>query len=119
MEHAAAVAAAAVESAPAVLGLTHYLSLSAMLFAIGVYGLVTRRNAVGLLMSTELILNSVNINFVAFRHFLHPAGLQGQMFALFTITVAAAEATVALALVVSLFRAKRSVMVEDIATMKW
>lgn len=118
MEHGT-VAAAAATAAPAVLTLGHYLTLSALLFAIGVYGLVTRRNAVGVLMSTELILNSVNINFVAFRHYLHPDGLQGQIFALFTITVAAAEATVALALVVSLFRARRSVMVEDIATMKW
>jgi NADH:ubiquinone oxidoreductase subunit K len=101
------------------MSLSHTLTLSAILFAIGAYGLLTRRNAVGVLMCTELLLNSVNINLVAFNHYLHPAALSGQMFTLFTITVAAAEATVALALVVSLFRARRSVMVEDISTLKW
>lgn len=99
--------------------LSHYLALSAVLFSIGIFGLLTRRNAVGLLMSSEIILNSVNLNLVAFNHFLHPAALTGSMFTLFTITIAAAEATVALALVVSLFRAKRSVMLEDINSMKW
>src|SRR4051812_17759555 len=101
------------------MNLTNTLGLSAILFAIGIYGLLTRRNAVGVLMSTELMLNSVNINLVAFNHYLHPAALGGQMFTLFTITVAAAEATVALALVVALFRARRSVMVEDINQLKW
>ena len=101
------------------MSLTNYLALSAILFAVGIYGLLTRRNAVGVLMATELLLNSVNINLVAFNHFLHPAALTGEMFTLFTITVAAAEATVALALVVSLFRSRRSVMIEDINTMKW
>ena len=99
--------------------ISQYLTLSALLFAIGIFGLLTRRNAVGLLMSTEIILNSVNLNLVAFNNLLHPAALTGSMFTLFTITIAAAEATVALALVVSLFRAKRSVMVEDINSMKW
>jgi NADH-quinone oxidoreductase subunit K len=101
------------------MNLINTLTLSGILFAIGVYGLVTRRNAVGVLMATELLLNSVNLNLVAFNHYLHPAGLGGQMFTLFTITVAAAEATVALALVVALFRARRSVMVEDINQLKW
>jgi NADH-quinone oxidoreductase subunit K len=99
--------------------LTNMLALSGILFAIGIYGLLTRRNTVGALMSTELMLNSVNINLVAFNHWLHPAALSGQMFTLFTITVAAAEATVALALVVALFRARRTVMVEDINQLKW
>jgi NADH-quinone oxidoreductase subunit K len=99
--------------------LSQYLALSACLFGTGLYGLLTRRNAVGLLMATELILNSVNLNLVAFNSYLHPAAISGQIFVLFTITVAAAEATVALALVVSLFRAKRSVMLEDINSMKW
>ncbi|MES2201994.1 MAG: NADH-quinone oxidoreductase subunit NuoK [candidate division FCPU426 bacterium] len=100
-------------------GLTQFLGLSALLFSIGIFGLLTRRNAVGLLMATELILNSVNLNLVAFNRFVHPGAMNGQIFTLFTITVAAGEATVALALVVSLFRAKRSVMVEDINAMKW
>ncbi len=101
------------------MNLINTLALSGILFAIGIYGLLTRRNAVGVLMSTELMLNSVNLNLVAFNHYLHPAALGGQMFTLFTITVAAAEATVALALVVALFRARRSVMVEDINQLKW
>ena len=101
------------------MNLMNTLTLSGILFAIGVYGLLTRRNAVGVLMATELLLNSVNLNLVAFNHYLHPANLGGQMFTLFTITVAAAEATVALALVVALFRARRSVMVEDINQLKW
>lgn len=99
--------------------ISQYLTLSSLLLAVGIFGLLTRRNAVGVLMSTEIILNSVNLNLVAFNSLLHPAALTGQMFTLFTITIAAAEATVALALVVSLFRAKRSVMVEDINSMKW
>jgi NADH:ubiquinone oxidoreductase subunit K len=101
------------------MSLPNYLFLSALLFAIGVYGLLTRRNTIGVLMSTELLLNSVNLNLVAFNHFLHPEALTGQVFTLFTITVAAAEATVALALVVALFRGRRSVMIEDINQMKW
>jgi NADH:ubiquinone oxidoreductase subunit K len=99
--------------------LAHTLALSAFLFAIGIFGLMTRRNVVGVLMATELMLNSVNLNLVAFNHYLHPAALAGQLFTLFTITVAAAEATVALALVVALFRARRTVMIEDINQMKW
>ncbi len=95
-------------------GLTHYLVLSALIFAMGIYGLVTRRNAVGVLMSAELILNSVNINLVAFNYYLHPSALSGQIFVVFTIAVAAAEAAVGLGLVVALFRAKRSVLIEDL-----
>ncbi len=101
------------------IGLNHYLMLSAALFSIGFYGVITRRNAVGVLMGAELILNSVNLNLLAFNHFLHPAALGGQMFALFTITIAAAEATVALALVVAVYRQKKSVLVEDIDQLKW
>jgi NADH:ubiquinone oxidoreductase subunit K len=94
--------------------INHYLFLSAALFCIGLYGALTRRNAVGVLMSIELMLNAVNLNFVAFNALLHGAGLTGQMATLFTITIAAAEATVGLALVVSLFRARRSVRIEDV-----
>jgi NADH:ubiquinone oxidoreductase subunit K len=101
------------------MNLSNTLTLSAILFAIGLYGLLTRRNAVGVLMATELMLNSVNLNLIAFNKYLHPAALSGQMFTLFTITVAAAEATVALALVVALYRSRRSVMVEDINQLKW
>ncbi len=94
--------------------INHYLLLSAALFCVGLYGVLTRRNAVGILMSLELMLNAVNLNLVAFNALLHRDGLTGQMFTLFTITIAAAEATVGLALVVSLFRARRSVRVEDV-----
>jgi NADH:ubiquinone oxidoreductase subunit K len=98
--------------------LNHYLALSAALFCIGLYGVLTRRNAVGVLMGLELMLNAVNLNLVAFNGLLHPAALSGQMLTLFTITIAAAEATVGLALVVSLFRARRSVRVEDADLLK-
>jgi NADH-quinone oxidoreductase subunit K len=99
-------------------GIAQYLALSAALFCIGLYGVLTRRNAVGVLMGLELMLNAVNLNLVAFNGLLHPAALQGQMLTLFTITIAAAEATVGLALVVSLFRARRSVRVEDADLLK-
>ena len=99
--------------------LEHYLVLSAALFTIGAFGVITRRNAVGVLMSAELILNSVNLNLVAFNNFLHNAALDGQVFTLFTITIAAAEATVGLALVVSIFRQRRTVLIEDVNFLKW
>jgi NADH:ubiquinone oxidoreductase subunit K len=95
--------------------LQHFLVLSAALFSIGLFGVIARRNAVGVLMGLELMLNAVNLNLVAFNRYLHPAGLTGQMF---TITIAAAEATVALALVVSIFRARRSVRIEDVDLLK-
>ena len=100
-------------------GLPHYLVLSVALLSIGMYGVITRRNAVSVLMSVELILNSVNLNLVAFNHYLHSAALGGQVFTLFTITIAAAEATVGLALVVSIFRQRKSVLVEDVNLLKW
>jgi NADH:ubiquinone oxidoreductase subunit K len=99
-------------------GIPQYLTLSAALFCIGLFGVLTRRNAVGVLMGLELMLNAVNLNLVAFNGLLHPAALSGQMLTLFTITIAAAEATVGLALVVSLFRARRSVRVEDADLLK-
>lgn len=98
--------------------LQHFLILSAALFSVGLYGVIARRNAVGVLMSLELMLNAVNLNLVAFNRYLHPAGYTGQMFTLFTITIAAAEATVGLALVVSIFRARRSVRIEDVDLLK-
>jgi NADH:ubiquinone oxidoreductase subunit K len=100
------------------ISLQHILLLSAALFSIGLFGVITRRNAVAVLMSLELMLNAVNLNLVAFNSYLHPAALSGQMFTLFTITIAAAEATVGLALVVSIFRARRSVRIEDVDLLK-
>ena len=89
------------------IGLSHYLVISAALFALGVLGVLTRRNAVNVLMGIELILNSANINLVAFSRF-GPGGLQGQIFAVFVIVIAAAEVAVALAIVLTLYRLRRS-----------
>jgi NADH-quinone oxidoreductase subunit K len=100
------------------ISLMHFLTLSAILFSIGLFGVISRRNAVGVLMSLELMLNAVNLNLIAFNRYLHPAAYTGQMFTLFTITIAAAEATVGLALVVSIFRARRSVRIEDVDLLK-
>lgn len=96
--------------------LSWYLMLSALLFVIGVLGVLLRRNIIIILMSIELILNSVNINLVAFSYYLQD--LRGQIFAVFVITIAAAEVAVALGIVVSLVRNKRALNVEDIKTMK-
>ena len=89
------------------IGLSHYLVISAALFALGILGVLTRRNAVNVLMGIELILNSANINLVAFSRF-GPGGLQGQIFAVFVIVIAAAEVAVALAIVLTLYRLRRS-----------
>lgn len=96
--------------------LSWYLMLSALLFTIGVLGVLLRRNIIIILMSIELILNSVNINLVAFSYYLQD--LRGQIFAVFVITIAAAEVAVALGIVVSLVRNKSELNVEEIKTMK-
>jgi NADH-quinone oxidoreductase subunit K len=96
----------------------YYVWLSTVLFVIGVFGVLVRRNAIVVLMCVELMLNAVNLNLIAFNGYLHKGALVGQMFTLFTITIAAAEATVALALVVSIYRARRSVRVEDVDLLK-
>jgi NADH-quinone oxidoreductase subunit K len=89
------------------IGLTHYLCVSAALFCLGILGVLTRRNAVNVLMGVELILNSANLNLVAFSRF-GSGNLQGQMFAVFVIVIAAAEAAVALAIVLTLYRLRRT-----------
>jgi NADH-quinone oxidoreductase subunit K len=99
--------------------LTHILFVSTALFFIGMYGLFTRRNLITMLMSIELILNSVNINFVAFNKYLYPDQLNGVFFSLFIITVAAAEAAVAIAIIINLYRSHRSIDVEDTTEMKY
>ncbi|HVZ25877.1 MAG TPA: NADH-quinone oxidoreductase subunit NuoK [Sediminibacterium sp.] len=98
--------------------LTHILILSTALFCIGMYGLFTRRNMVTLLMSVELMLNSVNINFVAFNKYLYPGKLDGIFFTLFIITIAAAEAAVAIAIIINLYRTHHSIDVEDATELK-
>lgn len=97
--------------------LTHYLTLAAVIFTIGVFGIfLNRKNVIVMLMSIELILLAVNINFVAFSVFLGDLG--GQVFAMFILTVAAAEAAIGLAIVVVFFRNRGSIDVEDVNLMK-
>jgi NADH-quinone oxidoreductase subunit K len=99
--------------------LTHILFLSTGLFFIGTYGLFTRRNMITMLMSIELMLNSVNINFVAFNKYLYPEKLDGIFFSIFVITIAAAEAAVAIAIIINLYRSHHSIDIEDAAEMKY
>jgi len=99
--------------------LTHILFVSTALFFIGMYGLFTRRNLITMLMSIELILNSVNINFVAFNKYLYPERLDGIFFTLFIIVIAAAEAAVAMAIIINLYRSHRSIDVEDATELKF
>jgi NADH:ubiquinone oxidoreductase subunit K len=99
--------------------LSHILIVSTALFFIGMYGLFTRRNMITMLMSVELILNSVNINFVAFNRYLYPGQLEGVFFTLFIIAIAAAEAAVAIAIIINLYRNFRSIDVEDADEMKF
>lgn len=99
------------------IGLVHYLSLAAILFTIGVFGIfLNRKNVIIILMSIELMLLAVNINFVTFSSFLHD--LTGQVFTMFILTVAAAEAAIGLAILVAFFRNKGSIAVEDISALK-
>ena len=99
--------------------LIHILVLSAALFCIGMYGLFTRRNLITMLMSIELILNSANINFVAFNRYLYPDKLDGVFFSLFIVAIAAAEAAVAIAIIINLYRNFRTIDVEATDEMKF
>ena len=99
--------------------LSHILIVSTALFFIGMYGLFTRRNMITMLMSVELILNSVNINFVAFNRYLYPGNLDGIFFTLFIIAIAAAEAAVAIAIIINLYRNFHSIDVENTDEMKF
>jgi len=101
-------------------GLVHYLILSAFLFCTGMYGALTRRNAVAILMSIELMLNAVNVAFIAANKFVAPANtFTGQVFTLFVVTVAAGEAAVGLALMINIYRTRETVDVDEITLMKW
>jgi NADH:ubiquinone oxidoreductase subunit K len=102
-----------------VVGLTHYVILSSILFCVGIFGVLTRRNAIAILMSIELMFNAVNINFVAFSKFVTPGQFIGQIFAIFVITIAAAEATVGLAIVLLIYRNFKGINVDNINLMKW
>ena len=99
--------------------LEHILFVSTALFFIGMFGLFTRRNLITILMSIELILNSVNINFVAFNKYLYPGQLAGIFFTLFIITIAAAEAAVAIAIIINLYRSHKSIDVDDAAELRY
>jgi NADH-quinone oxidoreductase subunit K len=97
--------------------LNSYLILSALLFAIGTIGVLTRRNAIVIFMCVELMLNAVNLTFIAFSKYL--GNLDGQIFVLFVMTVAAAEAAVGLALMIAFYKNRESIDVEDMNMMKW
>lgn len=100
-------------------GLYHILSISAALFFIGVYGFFTRKNLITMLMSIELVLNSVNINFIAFNKYLWPHKLDGVFFSIFVIAIAAAEAAVAIAIIINLYRSHHSIDVDNAEEMKF
>lgn len=98
---------------------SHFLILSAVLFSIGVFGILTRRNAIGILMSIELILNAANINLITFNKFLGSPDGGGQIFALFVIAIAAISAVVGLALVIAVYRNSKTIVINKINVMKW
>lgn len=100
------------------LPLHFFVLLSTVLFAIGLYGLISRRNAIAVLMSIEIVMNAANLNFVAFWRYLHPQSLEGVVFVLVTITVAAAEVAVGMAVVLSIYRTLRTVNVDEVAQMR-
>jgi NADH:ubiquinone oxidoreductase subunit K len=99
--------------------LTYFLVISTIMFFIGIFGFLTRRNLITMLMSIELILNSVNINFVAFNKYLYPNQLAGQFFSLIVIAVAAAEAAVAIAIIINIYRNFKSIDVSKVDEMKF
>ena len=100
-------------------GLEHYLILSAVLFSIGLYGSLSKRSAVVILMCIELMLNAANIALVAFSRFITPLLLSGQVFSIFSILVAAAEVTVGLAIIIAIYRRHETINVSKINLMKW
>jgi NAD(P)H-quinone oxidoreductase subunit 4L len=100
-------------------GLPHFLFFGTALFGLGLWGVITSRHAIRVLMSIELMLNAVNINLVAFNHFTTPASVNGQVFALFVMAVAAAEAGVALAIILNLYANFKDVDMSQINRMKW
>lgn len=99
--------------------LERYILLSIALFSIGIYGLTASRNVIRVLMSIELLLNAVNVNLVAFSNYIDPLEIKGQVFALFVMAIAAAEAAIALAIILAIYRNMASVDMEDFSTLKW
>jgi NADH-quinone oxidoreductase subunit K len=98
--------------------LLHVLILSTALFFLGIYGFFSRRNLIAMLISIELILNSVNLNFIAFNKYLYPHQLEGVFFTLFIITIAAAEVSLAIAIIINLYRKFKTIDIEETNTMK-
>lgn len=98
--------------------LTWYLILSAALFAIGLFGVLARRNAIAILIGVELMLNAVNVNLLAFWRYIRPDDPSGQVFAIIVLTVAAAEAAVGLALFISIYRTRRTINVDAVDLLK-
>ncbi len=98
-------------------GLNHFLVVSTLLFSMGIYAIVTRKNAIMVLMGVELILNSANINFIAFTRFGN-FGLQGHLLALFVIVLAAAEAAIALAIVLNIYKTLSTVNIDEVDSLK-
>lgn len=99
--------------------LTWYLVLAAALFCLGLYGALARRNAIAILMGIELMLNGVNLNLIAFWRYHLPGSIAGQAFAVIVFAVAASEAAVGLALIISIYRRRQTVIVEDIDLLRW
>jgi NAD(P)H-quinone oxidoreductase subunit 4L len=99
--------------------LNHYLTLSSLLFSIGLYGIITRNNAFRVLMSVEVMLNAININFVAFAHYIDPLVIKGQVFSLFVMAIAAAEAAIGLALLLLIYRNRINIRMDSFNTLKW
>lgn len=99
-------------------GVMHWLTLSTLMFSIGIYGLLTRKNAVGILISTELMLNAVVLNFAVFNRFIAPNVIDGELMSIFVIAVAAAEAVVGMAIFVAIFKHRRTLDVTHLDVMK-
>ena len=100
-------------------GLNRYILLSLALFSVGIYGITSSRNVIRVLMSIELLFNAVNVSLVSFSSFVDPLEIKGQVFAIFVMAIAAAEAAVALAIILAIYRNTSSVDMEDFSTLKW
>ncbi len=99
--------------------LNHYLTLGAILFCMGLYGALSKRSAIAVMMCLELMANSVNMNLIAFARYVTPGSVRGQFFAIFVMVVAAAEVGLGLAIVLSIFRQRSSIRLDKINMMKW
>ncbi len=101
------------------ISMIYYLVPTLVMFCCGIYGFITRKNMIAMLISIELMLNAVDINFVIFNRYLFPGQLEGMMFTLFAIAIAAAETALAIAIIINLFRARKNIDVSDITKMKF